>query len=114
MNTALFDAAGSEALILLLIVLYLLLAGLFVVSKQRESIAATKTRSPRIRVTRCYSHDISDPEVTEGEPLIFGVSRDGAGWVTIKKDDGRVVCVQHSMPPEQNQYGLVVLEARFI
>lgn len=73
--------------------------------------------STRIRVTRSYpgmGMGSNGAEITEGTPLAFAVGSDGTGWVTIKKDDGLVVSVQHSIPPDKNPYGYVNVEARFV
>lgn len=70
--------------------------------------------SRRIRVTRVWTFDPDHVETVEGEPLAFSVSPDGTGWVTIKKDDGHVLSIPHTVPSARQALGMTIVEARFV
>lgn len=69
--------------------------------------------SKRIQVTRAWRFDPGHVEHTVGEALVFGVSADGCGWVTIKKDDGHVVTIQHFIADGVNSHGMEIVEVKF-
>lgn len=70
--------------------------------------------SKRIQITRAWRFDPDHAEVIVGEPVAFGVDHNGSGWVTIKKDDGHITHVQHSIADGANSYGMEIVEAKFI
>lgn len=84
--------------------------------RQRQArLYSTIKNSKRIQVTRAWSCDPNHTEAVVGEALAFSVGANDVAWVTIKKDDGHVVCIPHRVPPElTRKYGMTPVEVKFI
>lgn len=119
------DPADATLAFYALLLLLLIVARLWVSSRggksheqlemeQEEHLLGKLKNSKRIQVTRAWRFDPEHIEHTIGEPLAFGVDHNGCGWVTIKKDDGRVVTIMHSIADGASSHGMEIVEVKFI
>lgn len=63
-----------------------------------------------VRIKRVWQWDPDHVQVIEGQALAWSIDKDGVGHVTIRKDDGSVVTITHSV----NTPGEVTTEVRFL
>lgn len=81
---------------------------------QQARLYSAIKNSKRIELTRVWVCDRTHVEVVVGEALAWCVGADGVAWVTIKKDDGHVLTIPHSVPAElHRKYGMVPVEVKF-